>query len=364
MSSTTNIQNLLVNVFRPVYSYENGIFRPRLALSNVDSVSTNSYYGYNLRIGDPACNVYVGSNAGNFYTDSASLKGSASNVALGVAAGFGLSNASNCVYIGYNAIQTVAGSSNNVIIGANTLGNGSNNIVVGAQSRTLSGSSNILIGTNLSASGSNMFYLGNGSNNITLASDLTARNLGINNPAPNTSFALDVSGYTYIKGGLGINDDPRDYTLNVNGNFRVQNGYGLMTFDTPLSNIQDASSSDTLVFLNSYTSGKKAVLDVMGNIVADRGFYSSRGTTVVANTSNVSIGILRQGLAMISVFSGTANFDGRTVFILDTAGTVSNIASNKSATTTVNFTANSINISNTTGGSLTYNWSITYFPLF
>jgi hypothetical protein len=271
------------------------------------------------------------------------------------------------VYVGYNAIQTVAGSSNNVIVGANTLGNGSSNIVLGASSRIVGGSSNILIGTNLdvSTSTTNRFYLGNGMDNITLASDLSVNNLGINNPNPNSAFTLDVSGYTYIRGGLGINDDPRDYTLNVNGNFRVQNGYGLMTFDTPSSNLTDASSGDTFVLLNSYTSGKKAVLDVIGNVGADRGFYSSRGTTTVGNTSNVSIGVLRQGLAMISVQSGTANFDGRSVFILDTTTpVVSNIASNKSATTTVNFTTNSINISNTTGGSLVYNWSITYFPLF
>lgn len=367
MSTTTNIQNLLVNVFRPVYSYENGVFRPRLALSNVDSVSANSYYGYNLRIGDPACNVYVGSNAGNFYTDSASLKGSASNVALGVAAAFGISNASNCVYIGYNSLQTVAGSSNNVVIGANTVGNGSSNIILGAQTRLVSGSSNILIGTNLdvSTSTTNRFYLGNGANNITLASDLAARNLGINNPAPNSAFALDVSGYTYVKGGLGINDDPRDYTLNVNGNFRVQNGYGVMIFDTPLTDVIDASSGDTLVTLNSYTSGKKAVLDVSGNISADRGFYSSRGTTVVGNTSNVSIGVLRQGIIMVSAHSGTTtSYDAETVFVRDTATPsvipmTSNVASGG---TNVNFTANSINISNTSGGSLTYTWSITYFP--
>lgn len=371
MSTTTNIQNLLVNVFRPIYSYENGIFRPRLALSNVDSVSANSYYGYNLRIGDPACNVYVGSNAGNFYTDSASLKGSASNVALGVAAAFGLSNASNCVYIGYNSLQTVAGSSNNVIVGANTVGNGSSNIILGAQSRILSGSSNILIGTNLdvSTSTTNRFYLGNGVNNITLASDLAARNLGINNPAPNSAFALDVSGYTYVRGGLGINDDPRDYTLNVNGNFRVQNGYGVMIFDTPLTDVFDASSGDTLVTLNSYTAGKKAVLDVSGNVAADRGFYSSRGTTTIGGNSVVSIGVLRQGIAMISAQSLTTpsnNYDARTVFIRNTANTADIILMSTAIATgaTITFTTNSINISNGAAGSLTYAWSITYLPLF
>lgn len=276
MSSTTNIQNLLVNVFRPIITYENGVFRPRLALSNVDSITANSVYLYNLRLGDPACNVYVGSNSGNFYTDTASLKGSASNVAVGVASAFGLSNASNCVYIGYNAIQTVAGSSNNVIVGANTLGNGSSNIVLGANSRIVGGSSNILIGTGLdvSTSTTNRFYLGNGMDNITLASDLSANNLGINNPNPNSAFTLDVSGYTYIRGGLGINDDPRDYTLNVNGNFRVQNGYGLMTFDTPSTSGTYTSSGDTVITASSYTTGKKAVLDVAGIVVARDGTVS------------------------------------------------------------------------------------------
>jgi len=366
MSSTTNIQNLLVNVFRPIITYENGVFRPRLALSNVDSITANSVYLYNLRLGDPACNVYVGSNSGNFYTDTASLKGSASNVAVGVASAFGLSNASNCVYIGYNAIQTVAGSSNNVIVGANTLGNGSSNIVLGANSRIVGGTSNILIGTGLdvSTSTTNRFYLGNGMDNITLASDLSANNLGINNPNPNSAFTLDVSGYTYIRGGLGINDDPRDYTLNVNGNFRVQNGYGVMTFDTPSSNLTDASSGDTFVLLNSYTSGKKAVLDVIGNVGADRGFYSSRGTTTVGAGASVSIGILREGMAMISVESGSSYYDARTIFCINLATTVQNVASNTSALPVFSFVGSNIFITNTSAGSRVYNWSITYFPLF
>lgn len=363
MSSTTNIQNLLVNVFRPILTYESGVFRPRLALSNVDSITANSIYLYNLRVGDPACNVYVGNNAGNLYTDTASLKGSASNVALGVAAAFGLSNASNCVYVGYNAIQSVSGSSNNVIVGANTLGNGSSNIIVGANSRIIGGSSNILIGTNLdvSTTTTNRFYLGNGMDNITLAADLSVNNLGINNPTPNSAFTLDVSGYTYIKGGLGINDDPREYTLNVNGSMRVQNGFGLMTFDTPLSNIQDASSGDTLVFLNSYTSGKKAVLDVIGNVAADRGFYSSRGTTTVGAGATVSIGVIRQGIMLISALSG-GNHNGSVAIGLSATNAL-NVSSN-ALNTGIVFNTNGVNISNGTAGSLAYNWSITYFPLF
>jgi hypothetical protein len=35
---------------------------------------------------------------------------------------------------------------------------------------------------------------------------------------------LDVSGYTYVYGGLGINADPADYTLNLNGNFFASEG--------------------------------------------------------------------------------------------------------------------------------------------
>jgi hypothetical protein len=94
------------------------------------------------------------------------------------------------------------------------------------------------------------------------------------------------------------------------------------------------------------------------------GFVSVQGTSTVGNTSNVSIATLKKGLALIAVSSGAANFDGQSVFVLDTtAPTVSNLSSNKSATTTVNFTSNSINISNTTGGSLSYAWTVTYFPL-
>ena len=63
MSSTTNIQNLLVNVFRPVYRYEippgssNTIFVPKLELSNIDTYSGNSVSVFTAAIGDASNNV-------------------------------------------------------------------------------------------------------------------------------------------------------------------------------------------------------------------------------------------------------------------------------------------------------------------
>jgi len=51
MSSTTGAQNLLTNVFRPVYTYAiptggtTAIFTPKLEISNVDVVSGQLYRG-------------------------------------------------------------------------------------------------------------------------------------------------------------------------------------------------------------------------------------------------------------------------------------------------------------------------------
>jgi len=145
---------------------------------------------------------------------------------------------------------------------------------------------------------------------------------------------LDASGNVRIQGQLGINIPPGGRTLDVNGNFRATD-----------------ASANILDFSNGYTR-------------SSGGFVSVQGSTLVSNTSNASIGTLKTGIVIIAVSSGATNFDGRTEFVLNTTSpTVSNLSSNKSVTTTVNFTNNSINISNTTGGDLTYKWCITYFPL-
>lgn len=330
MSSTTGIQTLLVNVVRPVYAYDATatLYTPKIELANVDTYSGNVVSVLRADISDANSNVYVGTLAGN--TPATLTRGCFYTVALGVSAGNGISNVSNSVYLGYNAGNGATLASDVIAIGANSIGSGTRNIYLGTGTGG-TGSSNILIGHGItSGTSSNVLQIG-----TTMYGNLSTKWVGIGTPTPINDFSnrFDVSGNSHIYGNLALNRTPGDRTLDVNGNFRASDAIGVLDFS------------------NGVTS-------------STNGFVSSQGSSVVSDTANVSIGTLKRGLVLITVQSGSTNFDGRTVFVLDTAApTVSNLSSNKSATTTVNFTSNSINISNTTGGSLTYDWSITYLPL-
>jgi len=332
--NTTGIQNYLSNVFRPIYTYDTTTsnFTPKLELSNIDVYSGNSVNVFTATVGDSNNNVYVGRNAGNPFNF---LQACSNVTALGYAAAGGISNDSNSVYIGYNAGFNSANARDIIAIGANAGANGgASNIFLGTNTKA-TGSSNILIGHQIALTNvSNQIRIGY-SNQIPIAADLSANWVGLGGPLSpvDANNNLDISGNTRIQGQLGINILPGGRTLDVNGNFRAADAFG------------------TLDFSNAVTR-------------STGGFVSLTGSNVVSNTSNVSIGTLKKGIVIVSVSSGTTNFDGRTSFVLDTTTpVVSNLSSNKSATTTVNFTTNSINISNTTGGTLTYTWAITYFPM-
>lgn len=334
--NTTGIQNYLSNVFRPIYTYDttNSNFTPKLELSNIDVYSGNSISIFTAAIGDANNNVYVGRGAGNAYNF---LQGCSNTTALGFAAAGGLSNDSNSVYIGYYAGYQSSNAKDIISIGASSGRNGGiSNIFIGTNTGT-TGSSNVLIGHGIDLSSvSNQIRIGY-KRQIPIAADLCLNWVGLGGYITPENIAyskVDISGNTRVVGSLGINIDPGTRTLDVNGNFRAGDG---------VSNVLDFSNGLTRCV---------------------GGFISSTGSNVVGNTSNVSIGTLKKGIVIVSVSSGTTNFDGRTSFVLDTTTPiVSNLSSNKSVTTTVNFTSNSINISNTTGGSLTYNWAITYFPM-
>lgn len=318
-----------MNVFRPVYVYDplTTLFTPKLEISNIDTYSGNSISVFNAAVGDAAFNVYVGSNAGNPYT---SIRNCSNNTAFGYGTGSNISNVSNSTYLGFNAGNGANTASNVIGIGANAGGNGTSNIFLGNGTGS-TGSNNILIGHGIAAgSNNNLFRIGS-----TVYGDLSNNWIGIGRSTPyHSNDKLDVSGNMYLLGQIGINIIPGDRTLDVNGDFRASD-----------------ASGNTLDFDNGLT-------------LSSGGLGSLRGSVTVGDTSNVSIGTLKNGLLMVAVSSGATNFDGRTEFVLDIAApTVSNLSSNKSVGTTVNFTSNSINISNITGGSLLYKYSITYLPL-
>ena len=107
MSSITNAQNLLKNVFRPTFFYDttNNVYHSKLELINIDTISANFVSAYSLSVSDSNSNVYVGSNAGNVYSN---LNGNSNNTFIGFQSGYGSSNVINNVFLGFlSGIGTV-----------------------------------------------------------------------------------------------------------------------------------------------------------------------------------------------------------------------------------------------------------------
>lgn len=341
MSSTSNVQNLLVNVFRPVYTYDatTSNFTPKIELSNIDVVSGNSLAVFTAAVGDTNSNMYVGSNAGNSYTN---LRGCSNSVALGVGAGNLISNVSNSVYVGFNAGTGAIGASANVVIGANTNGNGSSNIYIGTGTGSV-GSSNILIGQAITPGNvSNQLRIGLGTKPITIAGDLSDSWVGIGGTlkAYDSNNKLDVSGNAYVFGNLGVNITPGFRTMDVNGNFRADDGIG------------------TLDFSNGVTS-------------SEGGFSSLRGTVASAAIgSTTNIATLKKGVITVSAqdtANSTTHYDSVTVYCSDaTNGTYTfpMTTTIQSGDVSIVFQAggSNIRISNATSVR-SINWSVSYFPL-
>jgi hypothetical protein len=356
MSSTTGLQNLLVNVFRPVYTYAvptggaTAIFTPKLEISNVDTMTANSVAVFTVAVGDSNSNVYVGSNAGNLYD----LTKFCRNVtAVGYGAGNNISNVSNSVYLGFNAGAGATSASSVIAIGANATGNGTSNIYIGTGTGA-AGSNNIFIGHGIApGTTSNTLRIG-----ALLYGDICSGTLGVGvNPTYNLDVSgsgrirtrlgigmapvsspiphgLDVSGYTYVYGGLGINADPADYTLNLNGNFFASEGGDTFSF---------SSNAD-------------------GIVQATAGYNSARGTITVSGGAS-TIGTLKKGIVMVSAVDSndSANRASRILLAYSTTGATdvgSNVADGN---TSITLSTSNIRVTDATNG--TYTYSITYFPL-
>lgn len=322
MSSTTNIQNLLVNVFRPVYTYELPAggsisnYSVRLNLSNIYTYSGNVLAVSRIDVGDSNFNVYVGSNSGNIFGAAST---SFCNVAVGVLAGGTNTGASNSVYVGYNAGN--AGTGVNVIaIGANSIGNGTSNIYLGSGTGG-AGSSNIYIGHGIAPDVlSNTLRIGTTSAPL-ISGDMASGWVGVNTIAPlNLSVPdinFDVSGGAYFGGKVGI---------------------------------QKVST---------------ASLAVNGVTESTGGFYSTQGTTAqIPNGGSVVVGVLKKGLIMSSALSTTdENAFAAYLDIVVNPDTPTVYSINQSSIgISFQYTGSNISISNTSGSAHFCKWSITYFP--
>jgi hypothetical protein len=368
MSSTSNVQNLLTNVFRPTFVFDttNGVYQTKLELTNIDSVSANIVYGFTASFGDANGNLYVGIGAGNAYSILAASSNTC-NTFIGIGAGGSTSNIKNGVFLGYRSGFGSVLSSNSISIGANTVNGGNSNIYIGAGTGIASGSNNIFLGSGMSNGGtavSNQLMIGSGSSTV-IVGDLSSNRVGINLsslPTTTPDLKLDVNGFTRIgtnaNGGLGINTLPGYYALDVNGGFRVSDGYGVLTFTNSGSNTV-TSISNTASYSNS-----TATLQVTG------GFFSTQGTVTVSPSTSSVIGKLKIGNILVCIRSSATKYaslmwlctslaDGATpptlvVMSVDVA----------TANTAITYDGNdSIKILNTDSSSATFKYSITYFPL-
>lgn len=368
MSSTTNVQNLLTNVFRPRYTYNTltSNYQTKLEIANVDTVSANTVTAYAANIGDASGNVYVGVGAGN---DRSMLTASSNttDTFLGTGAGSVTCNVKNSVFLGYRAGASVSNASNSISIGANTPNGGNSNIYIGCATGIATGSNNIFLGpgiTNGGVSVSNTLLVGSGTNTAIIG-DLTNNRIGINMSTisdPSTNIVFDVNGYSRISGpssngGLGININPGVYTLDVNGNMRVSDGWGSLILT------HDANSNASLTFSNARSANCNATVQSTG------GFYSVSGTTgSVSNAATSNIGVWKKGLVIATAHStGSTLPDYASYAYFVTIGTdgtyrayTAGISSGLYATITA--TTSNIVLTNNSTGYRTYTYSITYFP--
>ena len=340
MSSTSGVQNFLVNVFRPVYTYDatTTLFTPKLELSNIDTYSGNSISVFTASVGDGSNNCYVGKFAGNDYT---AIKACSNVTALGVSAGSGISNVSNSTFLGYSAGLGASNASSNVAVGTNANGNGTSNVYVGAGTGS-AGSSNIFLGAAITGSGTGSILIGPGLTDAStnslfklgttyLTGNLSTKWLGLGTLTPiDSNSRFDVSGNAYFGKQVGIQMAP-ERTLDVNGDFRASDGNGTM--------------------------------DISGGLTTStNGFASARGTIAVSG-GVTTIGTLKKGLVIVSALD-TASSNNRASRILfaHTTSNATDTGSNIAAGNT-SITLSTSNIRITDATNATYAWSITYFPL-
>jgi len=402
MSSISNAQNLLKNVFRPTFVYDttNNVYHSKLELINIDTISANFVSAYSLSVSDSNSNVYVGSNAGNVYSN---LNGNSNNTFVGFQSGYGSSNVINNVFLGFLSGIGTVGSSKSVSLGGNSLAGGISNIYIGYGTGITAGNSNIFIGTNINSTTNNaiaafsntVLIKGTGTNYMISGSN---GYVGINMPysAPLPTLPLMVNGFAQIgapnNGMLGINITPASYHLDVSGYIHASDGAGTLLFSNGTFSCTNGMFGTNLpttppttpFFVNGNaqvgTSGRKLGinmtptygLDVTGTmrvndgtgtvalsngvLSSTGGFFSSNGTIVNNGSATVPY---KTGPFIVTVWN-----DGNyhTIFGVKIPG-FSAVMISEYRTDTSMITLGFTSMTLVTLGGGTTTWSVTFFPV-
>ena len=398
---------------------------------NVGDTSGNVYLGSNsgnsaaiVVACNAASNTAIGVLAANALSNSTNSEffgyqtgGGGQNiqysVLLGVSAGYRSSNILNSIFIGTSNSIQLSNVSNTISIGQTAGGTGNSNIYMGRTTGSnMTGSGNIIIGhgvntttfplsSGLSSNSSNKLAIGS-SNSILIGGDfsngvvaigttntnaLTTDGRAINSTTYNGYgfLALDVASWTRIGEGLTIGIDPPlgvsstgKFELDVNGHFRIQDGFGQLSF----SNYYGGLQGNTVTILEPIGAGTSTTLDVRGTILSSNvtvsntvkaaGFYTIQGTLPASSAATQLIPItLRPGLLVGTILeTGNSNYySGSAVLVTATSSpTLSNIASSGSIggttlTFTVNTTVGNITLSNGGTVSRTYQYNFTLYPV-
>lgn len=365
MSSTTGVQNFLVNVFRPVYTYDPNttLFTPKLELSNIDTYSGNTVSVITAAVGDSVGNMYVGLNAGNPFSTPKACVGV---TALGVNAGGAISNVSNSTYVGYNAGAGAQGTllvpvTTNIGIGVSAGGAGSSNIFLG-NSTAATGTGNILIGHGIAGgASSNLLRIGS-----TIYGNLSTNWVGIGRATPyDTNDRLDVNGNTYIFGQLGVNITPGTRTLDVNGDFRAQDAAGNKVDFTGGQVGVNRDPQRTMDISGTFRvqSNTVTLLEASTSAVTAPGGYTSVRGSISAGVGATTIGTIQRGILQVAVVD-QASIANQAAYVLfaSTTSNVSTLSQSINGDTDITTSGSNLQISNAST-TKTYDYSITYFPL-